>query len=268
MDILEQVDGRLMVLGILGDPIHQVKAPLMINAEIRRNQIADTLMIPFHVTREGLNEFLTGLKSLQNFRGAIVTMPHKQAVMESLDQVSEQAKAIGACNVIRRETDGSLSGTMLDGEGFVSSLLVAGYQVQGKNVYLAGAGGAASAIAHALANNGVTSITLYNRTRAKAEGLRQALQSQYHGLNISLGTETPEHHDIAINATSAGMGDADLMPFSLEKLTPPTLICDIIIYPERTLLLQQAEKLGFPTHYGRAMLQQQISLMLKYMLYQ
>jgi shikimate dehydrogenase len=268
LDILEQVDGRLTVLGILGDPVHQVKAPQMMNAEIRRHQIADTLMIPFHVTREGLREFLTGLQAWQNFRGAIVTMPHKQAVMASLDQVSEQAQAIGACNVIRRETDGSLTGTMLDGEGFVSSLLVAGYQVAGKSIYLAGAGGAACAIAHALASHGVASITLYNRTRAKAEALRQALQSQYHGLKVNMGTETPEPHDIAINATSAGMGDSDLLPFSLEQLTPPTLICDIIIYPERTLLLQQAEKQGFPTHYGRAMLQQQISLMLKYMLHQ
>ncbi|WP_416414168.1 shikimate dehydrogenase family protein [Pantoea sp. App145] len=266
--MLEQVDGRLVVLGILGDPVHQVKAPLMMNAEIRRNQLAETLMIPFHVSREGLNEFLTGLKSWQNFRGTIVTMPHKQAVMASLDQVSEQAKAIGACNVIRRETDGSLTGTMLDGEGFVSSLLAAGYKVTGKSIYLAGAGGAASAIAHALASHGIAGITIYNRTQAKAEELRQALHKQYHELQVYIGTDTPEPHDIAINATSAGMGNSELLPFSLEKLTQPTLICDIIIYPERTLLLQQAEKQGLPTHYGRAMLQQQISLMLKYMLHQ
>lgn len=266
MDILEQVDGKLTILGILGDPISQVKAPLMMNAELKRLQIADTLMIPFHVNSEGLRGMVTGLKSLQNFRGAIVTMPHKKAILPWLDHLSDQAKAIGACNVIRKEADGSLSGTMLDGEGLVSSLIANGHQVENKSVYLAGAGGAACAIAHALAAHGATTLTLYNRSMDKATTLCNALRSHYNGISVNLGSNEPVHHDIIINATSVGMGNDENIPFSLEKLQNSALVCDIIIYPERTKLLQAAELKGHPTHYGRAMLQHQISLMRDYML--
>lgn len=265
MDLLEQVDGKLTILGILGDPISQVKAPLMMNAELKRLQIADTLMVPFHVSSEGLRGIVTGLKSLHNFRGAIVTMPHKKAILPLLDHVSNQAKAIGACNVIRREADGSLSGTMLDGEGLVSSLIASGYAVKNKSIYLAGAGGAACAIAHALAAHGATTITLYNRSMDKAKTLRQAIQNLYRDITINLGSNAPTHHDIIINATSVGMGNDADMPFSLEKLHNSALVCDIIIYPEKTALLQAAELKGHPTHYGRAMLQHQISLMREYM---
>lgn len=266
MDVLEQIDGKLTILGILGDPISQVKAPLMMNAELKRQQITDTLMIPFHVSSEGLSDLVTGLKSLQNFRGAIVTMPHKQAIIPLLDHLSDQAKAIGACNVIRKESDGSLSGTMLDGEGLISSLIASGHPVRNKNVYLAGAGGAASAIAHALAAHKVTKITLFNRSTDKAIALRQILLTRYPDVSVSIGSNQPTHHDIAINATSAGMGNDDSMPFSLGQLHASVLVCDIIIYPERTSLLQAAELKGHPTHYGKAMLQHQISLMREYML--
>jgi len=268
MDILEQVDGRLTILGILGDPVSQVKAPLMMNAELRRLQIADTLMLPFHVSSEGLEQLVTGLKSLQNFRGAIVTMPHKKAILPLIDRLSDQAKAIGACNVIRREADGSLSGTMLDGEGFVSSLISNGYPVLNKNIYLAGAGGAACAIAHALAEHGASSLTIYNRSRDKAEALRQALQSQYGSITVNTGSNEPAHHDIAINATSVGMGSDESMPFSVEKLQSSAVVCDIIIFPQRTQLLMNAERKGHLIHYGRAMLQHQISLMREYILNQ
>lgn len=268
MDILEQVDGKLTILGILGDPISQVKAPLMMNAELKRLQIADTLMLPFHVSSQGLKQLVIGLKSLQNFRGAIVTMPHKKAILPLLDQLSDQAKAIGACNVIRKEADGRLSGTMLDGEGLIRSLISNGHPVLNKSVYLAGAGGAACAIAHALAAHGVSKLTIYNRSRNKAEALRLALQNQYAGITVGIGSNEPVHHDIAINATSVGMGSDESVPFSVEKLQNSALVCDIVIFPERTKLLQDAERKGHPTHYGRAMLQHQISLMREYMLNQ
>ncbi|MBP2171354.1 shikimate dehydrogenase [Erwinia toletana] len=119
-----------------------------------------------------------------------------------------------------------------------------------------------------LASYGAATITLYNRSTDKAEILRKALQKQYSDIVVNSGSAKPEHHDIAINATSVGMGNDGNTPFSLEKLHSTTLVCDIIIYPEKTPLLQQAESKGHPTHYGRAMLQQQITLMREYMLNQ
>ncbi len=108
-------------------------------------------MVPLHINSVGLQTAVNGLKCIQNFRGAIITMPHKQHALSLIDSASESAMAIGGCNVIRRNAQGQLHGDMLDGEGFVSSLLKRGFDVTGKRVYLAGTGGAGSAIAYAMA---------------------------------------------------------------------------------------------------------------------
>ncbi|HBL5477984.1 TPA: shikimate dehydrogenase, partial [Enterobacter hormaechei] len=115
MNELSIVSGKLQLLSIIGDPIAQVSAPLMINAAILEKQIPDTLMVPLHINSVGLQTAVNGLKCIQNFRGAIITMPHKQHALSLIDSASESAMAIGGCNVIRRNAQGQLHGDMLDG---------------------------------------------------------------------------------------------------------------------------------------------------------
>jgi len=267
MNELCVVSGKLQLLSIIGDPIDQITAPLMINAEIYREKIADVLMVPLHVTPDGLQNAVDGLKSVQNFRGAIITMPHKQHMLSLIDSASETASATGGCNVIRRDSKGLLYGDMLDGDGFALSLLERGINIEGSRVYLAGAGGAGSAIAHALAGRNPAELIIYNRTHEKAVALVNKLSGLFPGRNIKIGNHIPEEVDIAINATSLGMGVNMDLPFSLEELGPNTLVCDIVIFPEKTHLLSLAEQKKLSVHTGKAMLDAQIKLMLDFMLH-
>jgi len=266
MNELSVVSGKLQILSIIGDPIVQVSAPLMINAALHRESIPDVLMGPLHVDPTGLENVLNGLKAIQNFRGAIITMPHKQQTLSFLNSASETATAVGGCNVIRRDNKGMLYGDMLDGEGFAWSLLDRGINIEGSKVYLAGTGGAGSAIAHAIAERKPSELTIYNRTQEKSIALINKLSVLFPQIKIKAGTSVPEQVNIAINATSLGMGGNTDLPFSVEKLGPRTLVCDIVIFPEKTRLLTLAEQKKLPIHTGRAMLSAQIKLMLNFML--
>ncbi|HEY0207917.1 shikimate dehydrogenase [Acerihabitans sp.] len=266
MDELNTVNGKLRFMGIIGDPVAQAKSPMLINTALRERQIPDTLLIPLHVGSAGLTDAINGLKACRNFCGAIVTMPHKRHVLPLLDTVSDTARAIGACNVFKRGPDGRLSGTMMDGEGFVAGLQKRGYDVQGKSVYLAGAGGAAAAIAFAVAAHGARRLVIYNRTVGKASALCKQLQSLYPAVSIETGSEFPRDVDIAINGTSVGMGNDPALPFSLRHLDLATVICDIVVFPELTPLLANADQIGFPVHYGKEMIMAQVPLLIDFML--
>ncbi len=266
MKELNSVSGKLKLLAIIGDPITQVRAPLMINAAIEAQHITDTLMVPLHVAPGHLSQAIDGLRAMQNVAGAIITMPHKKEVIRFLDSASTAVTRCGACNVIRRDQNGKITGTMLDGEGFVTSLLARDITVKHQKIYLAGTGGAGTAIAHALAAHQVAELIIYNRTASRAEALITTLSTLYPLVQFRLGSNEPAEVDIAINATSVGMGESQDLPFSLRALTPQTLVCDIIIFPETTALLAAAQQRNLRTHSGRAMLAAQITLMLEFML--
>lgn len=123
-----------------------------------------------------------------------------------IDSASETAKAVGGCNVIRRDSKGLLYGDMLDGNGLALSLLERGINIEGSRVYLAGTGGAGSAIAHAMAVRNPAELIIYNRTQEKSAALVNNLSSLFPGISIKVGYHIPEEVDIAINATSLGMG--------------------------------------------------------------
>jgi shikimate dehydrogenase len=258
-----EITGRTRVLGILADPIAHVKAPPGINA-ITRRRGRDAVMVPFQIAPEDLAQFAGSLRALKSFDGAIITVPHKGAMAELCDEISPSARAIGAVNVIRREPDGRLVGDMLDGHGFVAGLAVAGIAIEGRNAYLAGAGGAANAIAFALAGGGVAKLTIANRTRAKAEALRQRILELHPGANIVVGDSDPTGHDLVVNGTSLGMRPEDALPLDTERLTADMIVAEVIMAPVMTPLLLAAEAKGCRIHLGKPMLDQQLELMADY----
>src|SRR6185369_11730440 len=131
----------------------------------------DAVLLPMQVPDGVLAPVIDGLRRIGNFKGAVVSMPHKVTVASLVDALTPEARQAGACNAIRRAPDGRLEGTTLDGEGFVAGLRAAGHEVRGRRVFMVGAGGAAAATAFALAKHGAGGLTIANRTRAKAEDL-------------------------------------------------------------------------------------------------
>ncbi|NYT84702.1 shikimate dehydrogenase family protein [Pollutimonas harenae] len=261
---MRQITGETKLFGILADPIHHVKTPQRMNEHFARANY-DGVLVPFHATPDNLATVLDGLRKLENLVGLIVTVPHKTAVLELCDDASDTTRKIGAANVVRREPNGRLTAHMLDGEGFVRGLQSGGHDIKGKSAYMAGAGGAANAIAFGLVQYGVSRLTIANRTVAKAEDLKARILDIHPQAHIDIGTADPSGHDLVVNATSLGLKEGDALPMDVNKLDAGQLVCEVIMQPEETALLLAARKRGCAVHYGAPMLASQIELMAEFL---
>jgi shikimate dehydrogenase len=260
------ITGRTRLLAIIGDPIDHVKAPLMINTRLAEYGLAgEAVIVPIQVKPEGLATILESLRALPNFKGAIITMPHKASVISLIDEIAPEAKQLGACNVVRRDADGRYVGTMFDGEALAAGLQQIGQDVKGKSVFLVGGGGVAAGIAFALAKHGARSITLRNRTMAKAHAiaarLRQAMP------NVIVDCEGPKgQYDLVVNATSMGMKEDHPLPIPIELLNRDTVVADVVTQPDPTPLVIAARERGCVILTGKGMLAAQLNLMIEYIL--
>lgn len=262
--VLPEITGRTRLFAILADPIHHVKTPQAVNAFCAR-QGFDGVLVPMQVKAENLVTTVAALRAMENLGGFIITVPHKVALVELLDEVTPHAKAIGAVNCVRREADGRLVGTMLDGTGFVAGLRAEGIEPKGMSAYLAGAGGAANAIAFALAEAGVSRLSIGNRTRAKSDDLKARLATLYPALEVDTAPASAAGHGLVVNATSLGLKEGDPFPLDTSALTPDQIVAEIIMQPEVTPLLAAAKAKGCRTHPGHPMLREQIELMAKHL---
>jgi shikimate dehydrogenase len=192
--------------------------------------------------------------------GVNVTIPHKQAVLAWMDELSPEARLIGAVNTIHLQ-DGRLCGHNTDGIGFLNALNEADSVVAGQTVMLLGAGGAARAIAVQLCLSGIRRLFLANRTPSRAEDLATFLKQNLPRADInvitmgesSLAAMLPET-DIVVNATSIGMHPQDPLLLPSPALSPRHLVCDIVYRPLQTPLLRAAQRQGARTVDGLGML--------------
>jgi len=259
-----QISGTTRVVGILADPIAQVRTPSVLNARMAAEG-TDGVVVPIHVSAADLETVWRGLARVRSLAGMIVTVPHKQAVARLADETATAVRQVGAANVVRREPDGRMVAAVYDGVGFVAGLQAEGHDPAGKAALQVGAGGAGAAIAVALADAGVASLRLANRTEEKAQDLARRVADAYPGCRVEAGPADPAGFDLVVNATSLGMGEADPLPVPLEALSPGTLVAEVIMKPEKTALLHQAEARGCPIHLGRHMLDQQARLLLEFL---
>lgn len=260
------ITGATKLLGMIGDPVAQARAPGMANQILdQMEKLGPFVLVPMHIAPGDLPVFVAGLRTMQNFGGAFVTMPHKASMAALVDELTPEAQLVGAVNVIRRTAQGQLAGTVLDGEGFVGGLAAAGHNVRGSICVLAGAGGAASAIAFALAKHGCRSLFLLNRTTSKAESLAVRLREAFPNLSVSTALPREGAIDIAINATSLGMRPGDDLPFPGALVDRASLVAECVVAPEITPLLELAERKGRKVHTGVPMLAAQMGMLLQFM---
>lgn len=259
------ITGTTRLFAILADPVGHVQAPQMLNTWFKEHQV-DGVFVPIHVGLEDLPAIVKGLRTMRNLDGLVITMPHKTAMAGLCDEIGAAARAIGSVNTVHRTADGRLIGDMFDGHGFVAGLQGQGIQPQGQRILLLGAGGAATAIAHALLGAGAARITVANRTRAKAEALQACILKALPQADIRIGDPDPREHDMVVNATSLGMKPGDALPLDTRLLEPAMTAIEIITKPEMTPWLEQAQARGCRIHIGRHMLQAQIEQMAHFMM--
>lgn len=211
------------------------------------------------VSPDCLRDAVLGLRAF-GMRGANFTIPHKVAVLKYLDEISPAASIIGAVNTVRREGR-RLLGDNTDGKGFLRALRVdAGMDPAGKRILVLGAGGAARAIVTELALAGAADLLVVNRSPARGERMVADLASKT-GARISFEPwrgpyPVPADRDVLVNATSIGMHpDIDsIPPIDLRAASARLLVCDAVVNPPETRLLQAARKQGLPCLDGLSML--------------
>ncbi len=258
------ITGNTRLYAILADPVAQVRTPQALNEHFASIG-EDAVLVPVHVAPDGLQAVLGGLRRMMNLAGFVVTVPHKITMAELCDELGPAARAIGSVNTVRRTPDGRLVGEMFDGTGFVGGLRRQGHDPAGQRVLLLGAGGAASAIAFALADAGARQVAVANRTRQRAETVVAHVHRALPQADIAVGDADPRGYDMVVNATSLGMRPDDPLPLDVARLDPQTLVAEIIMKPELTRLLEAARQRGCRIHYGRHMLDCQVDLMARFM---
>ncbi len=237
-------------LAVIGDPIEHSLSPKM-HAEFIRLTGENAEYKKIHVKADELADIIDKIR--KDMRGVNVTAPHKVAVMEYLDEVTEDARLFGAVNTIVNES-GRLIGYNTDAQGFYNSLVYEGIEVKGKDILFFGAGGATRSVCIYLAQKGARTVTVINRTKERAKELSEYVKDAI-GYDIKTEILFP-HYDVVINTTSAGMApQLDVLPYTdIDFIDSKTAVLDMIYNPPETRLLKVAKEKGAKTANGLGML--------------
>ena len=256
------IDGNTKLIAHIGYPTATFRAPSIYNPWFRRRGI-NAAVVPLGVTSENFREAFAQICRFTNFHGALITMPHKVAVVDWLDEASAAVRVAHACNAVRRSAGGKLVGDMFDGEGFVRAAAGAGRIVAGQRVLIVGAGGVGSAIAASCAKAGAREIALTDTRAGGAERLAERLRLNYPDLKLSHGSNDPAGFDIAVNATPLGTSPNDPLPMDPSRLSPSALVGEVVLKPA-TAFLAAAKSQGLACVTGLDMLFEQIPAYLEF----
>lgn len=262
--MLEQLNGATRVHFIVGDPIAQVKSPVGVTQAFESHG-RNAICVPAHVAPSDLSAWKEGVSLSKNVDGIIVTVPHKFACFELCATTSERAAFLHTVNTMRRNADGSWHGEMFDGLGFVEAMRSKGCEPQGKKALLVGAGGAGSAIAHALVLAGVRELAIHDPDTTRRDTLITRLSSLGLGAVVA-GSPDPSGVDIALNATPIGMKDGDPHPIDSGKFTPAMFVGCVITAPAVTPMIAAAREKGCNTMTGADMFGRVRDLMVNFLL--
>jgi shikimate dehydrogenase len=245
--------------GVIGWPVAHSKSPFIHRFWLEALGLdGDYGRFPVHPDQ--LGAAIRALPAL-GLRGVNVTVPHKQAVLPFLDSIDPAAAAIGAVNTVVVE-DGRLAGYNSDAAGFLEPVRqhLRARALQPGAALILGAGGAARAIAHALAGDGFT-VHVVNRDPARARALVRAVGGAGDGPDARYALAAHARPRVVrdglsllINTTTLGMCGAPPLPIALDEVAAGTLVYDIVYTPLETPLLAEARRRGLPTIDGLAML--------------
>jgi shikimate dehydrogenase len=230
----EKKAGVAPLYAVIGNPIEHSLSPVMHNSALAYCGL-DGNYLAFRV--ENIAAAVDGIRGL-GIRGASITIPHKISVMQYLDEVDPMAAEIGAVNTVLN-ANGLLHGYNSDCSGAVKAIAEK-TAIEGREVAVIGAGGAARAIGFGLKQEGAA-VTIINRTTARGEKLAKALGCRF----VALDEMKKLPFQVVVNATPAGMApDVNSMPLPAEWLEPEMTVMDTVYNPLKTRFLQEAGSRG------------------------
>lgn len=255
-----KINAQTKIVGIFAYPVSHSLSPVMHNAAFSYLGL-NYVYLPFEVKEAELKNAVSSLRAL-NIVGVNVTVPHKEKIIEYLDEVSEEVLKIGAVNTVKN-LDGKLLGFNTDKYGFVNSLKRAKIKLENKKAVVLGCGGASRAVCFGLLENRIKNLIITDIVKGKVERLKRDLKKFYPDVEIEgiLYDEEKilnvlKYSDILVNATPVGM-KPDLNSSPVSKLPEDNknlIVYDLVYNPLKTKLLKIAEKLKLKSISGLEML--------------
>ncbi|WP_170411134.1 shikimate dehydrogenase [Ruegeria arenilitoris] len=245
---------RIPLAGVIGHPIAHSKSPQLHGHWLKKYGLAGHY-IPVDVAPEDLETVLCTLPKA-GFVGANVTVPHKEAALRIADHVSERASVIGAANTLVFQDDGTIHADNTDGYGFMQNLRSGApdWAPSDGPAVVFGAGGAARAVLQGLLDAGVPQIMLTNRTRARADQLKDEFGDRITVVDWLQAGNVIEEAELVVNTTSLGMQGQPELRVPLDGLQAGAVVTDLVYAPLQTHLLKSAEEAGCTTVDGLGML--------------
>ncbi len=254
MKPVRSISPKTQTCAVIGNPVAHSLSPLMHNAAYEKLGL-DFVYLAFRV--EDIKSALTGMRALENFRGMSITIPHKIHAMKYVDKIAEPDRIIGSINTVINK-NGLLLGVGTDGPGALKALTDKNVVIDGRNILILGAGGAARAIAFTLVQQTRPNrLTILDIEETMLKGLVNDLKPDENaavrgglmsGENLAEAMKTA---DIIIHCTPVGMHpdrNASLIPPDLFR--PDQVVFDIVYTPLKTRLLEDAESLGLKVISG------------------
>jgi shikimate dehydrogenase len=236
----------MIKLGLVGEKLSHSQSPQIHEEIMKQRGIKGT----YEILEFSKNTFARDFNALKasDYRGVNITIPYKESVIPLLDDISQQAKYIGAVNTVLFK-DGRAKGFNTDYNGFVSLLDHNNITVKGKGAVILGSGGVAKAVVKALLDLGIYDLTIVSRGKQNFHG--------NYTVSYEFFKEERVKSDLLINCTPVGMFPyMDASPIPKEYINTDVVV-DMVYNPPKTLLLKYAEEMGLKTVNGSYMLKEQ-----------
>ena len=247
-------DKRIPLAGVIGTPIEHSRSPALHGYWLKAYGIRGHY-IPLNVSRVNLERVIRTMPQM-GFVGANVTIPHKESILNIADIVTDRAALIGSANTLIFADDGKIHADNTDGYGFIENLRsnAPDWKPENGPAVVLGAGGAARAVISSLLDAGAPELRLSNRTRSRAEAMRNEFGTRIEVTEWVNAGDMIEGARTVVNTTSLGMVGMAELQISLADLTPDMLVTDLVYNPLETEFLKSARQAGCQVVDGLGML--------------
>ena len=256
------LSGATRLVPILAHPVDHVRAPRTYNPAFAAAGL-DWCLVPMGVHPDHLAATLAQLARISNLQGVNLTIPHKAQAFRLCRWLTAEAARVRMVNTMRVEPDGQWAGTNSDGAGFVGAARAHGVLDPSRPAVIVGAGGAGTAIAFALAAEGVCEIHVTDIDAARADHLVHALRASFPGIAASTRRDALPHAGLAVNATPMGLHAGEALPLDPALLRDDAALFDIIAARDTELMAAGLAR-GLRVVGGRPMVEHQLASQLAF----
>ncbi|MFC4669102.1 shikimate dehydrogenase [Seohaeicola nanhaiensis] len=237
-------DQRIPLAGVIGSPVAPSRAPRLFGHWLKSMGLRGAY-VPMDIAQADLAQVIRTLPKM-GFVGVNIAAPYKETVMSVADLITDRATLIGAANTLIFRKDGKIHADNTEGYGFIESLRngAPGWSARDGTAVVLGAGAAARSVVASLSDAGVPEILLTNRTRVRAEKLKEDFGQRVRVVDWVQAGNAIDGAALVVNTTPLGMTGKPELRVPLDGLRPGTVVTDLVINPLRTPLLLEAERMG------------------------